>query len=472
MSSKKAFYITTTIPYVNADPHIGFALEVIQADLLARAKRLQGVEVFFNTGSDEHGQKIFEASEKAGEDTQSYVDHYAREFEKLKTSLDLSYDSFTRTTSPSHKKAAQEMWRLCQEKGDIYEKEFEGLYCVGCERYLSERDIREGKCSIHLKEPELRREKNWFFRLSKYQDQILKYLETSDSIVPNWRREEAIGFVREGLEDFSISREKGRMSWGVPVPDDETQVMYVWFDALTNYISCLGWPERGGNFDKFWEQGQTLQLAGKDQVRFQSIMWQGMLLSAGIKHTDQVFYHGFINSGGQKMSKSLGNVINPYKLVEKYGTDATRYLLLRHVHATEDTDVTEEKLDEWYEAHLANGLGNLVSRLLNLGEKYLTKPATTLDHEDISEYFSLLNTLDLNKAMDFVWAKIGELDLLIQEKKPWDTKDPEVIEGLVARLHTIARMLDPIMPKTSERVKSLIKENKKPSEPLFPRIND
>ncbi len=470
MSDKKSFYITTTLPYVNADPHIGFALEILQADSFARYKRLDGHEVFFNTGSDEHGQKIFEAAGKAGNEVGAYVDHFAAKFEELKKALNLSYDKFIRTTDPEHQRAAQEMWQRCKEKGDIYEKEFEGLYCVGCERFLTERDVVDGKCAIHLTEPKLLKEKNWFFRLSKYQNEILKYLENADSVVPNWRREEAINFVKEGLEDFSISREKERLTWGVPVPDDETQVMYVWFDALTNYISTLGWPDEEGDFKKFWIEGHTLQLAGKDQVRFQSIMWQGMLMSAGIKNTDQVFYHGFINSGGQKMSKSLGNVISPYDLVEKYGTDATRYLLLRHVHSTEDTDVTWEKLDEWYNAHLVNGLGNLVARIMTLAQANLDKPAEIPEQEEMSEFFELLEKYDFNAATDYIWKCIGALDALIQEEKPWESKDKQVIEKLVVKLYSIGCMLNPIMPETNLKLKEAIKKNIKPAN-LFPRLN-
>jgi methionyl-tRNA synthetase len=469
MSDKKSFYITTTIPYVNAEPHIGFALEIIQADTMARAKRLQGAEVFFSTGSDEHGQKIWEAAEKAGKDVQEYVDHYAATFEKLKEALNLSNDNFIRTTSEEHRKAAQEMWKRCKEKGDIYEKEFEGLYCVGCERFLTERDIVEGKCLIHQTEPQLLKEKNWFFRLSKYEKQILDYLNNPETIIPSWRREEAIAFVKEGLEDFSISRDKSRLSWGVPVPEDETQVMYVWFDALTNYISTLGWPNQGGNFQRFWQEGYTVQMAGKDQVRFQSIMWQGILFSAGIKNTDQVFYHGFINSGGTKMSKSLGNVISPYGLVEKYGTDATRYLLLRHVHPTDDTDVTWERLDEWYNANLANGLGNLTSRIMTLAASHLESPVTISDREDMSEFFGLLDAFEFNKAANYAWEKIGELDREIQEKKPWESKDKAVISELVVKLYSIARMLNPLMPETSATIKALVKANKKPDTPLFLR---
>lgn len=475
MEEKKSFYITTTLPYVNAEPHIGFALEVLQADALARWYRLSGHEVFFNTGSDEHGQKIFEAAQKEGKDVKEYVDHYASTFEKLKNSLNLSYDRFVRTTDPEHVKAAETMWHKCKEKGDIYEKDFEGLYCVGCERFLTERDMVEGKCAIHGTKPELLKEKNWFFKFSNYEKPLLEYLNDPKVVIPDWRREEAINFVKEGLEDFSISRDKSRLSWGIPVPGDENQVMYVWFDALTNYISTLGWPNEEGNFKKFWLEGHTLQMAGKDQVRFQSLMWQAMLLSAGVKNTDQIFYHGFINSGGQKMSKSLGNVISPFELVEKYGTDATRYLLLRHVHSTEDTDVTWEKLDEWYEAHLVNGLGNLVSRIMKMAETNLSEAPSIPEESIPQEFKDLIANYDFNGACDFVWGKIGELDRKIQETEPFKLvkTDPEagkkIISELAQELYTVGRMLNPLMPETNVLIKGLVKANKTPEKPLFPR---
>ena len=326
MTNKK-FYLTTTLPYVNADPHIGFALEIVHADIIARYKRLTGAEVFFNTGTDEHGQKIFQAAQKEGKIVEAYVDHYAGTFEKLKTGLGLSYDSFIRTTSPVHVAAAQELWRRCAK--DIEKKKYKGLYCVGDEAFIKESDLVDGKCPNHpnmeIQEIE---EENYFFKLSAYQDKLLAYLGRTDAVLPGWRREEALNFVKGGLEDFSVSREKARMSWGIPVPGDETQIMYVWFDALANYISTLGWPEdKEGNFKKFWEEGEVVQMAGKDQVRFQSIMWQAMLMSADIKNTDKVVYHGFITSDGQKMSKSLGNVVEPPALVGEYPFPATKLKL-------------------------------------------------------------------------------------------------------------------------------------------------
>ncbi|MSU73871.1 methionine--tRNA ligase, partial [Candidatus Kaiserbacteria bacterium] len=339
----KPLYLTTTLPYVNAEPHIGFALELVQADVIARYRTLLGDEVFFNTGTDEHGLKIYRKAQEEGKDTQAYTDEYAAKFKGLKEKLNLHPRlHFIRTTDPHHKTAAQEMWRRCLAKGDIFKKKYKGLYCVGDEAFIKETELVDGKCPNHpTMEPIEIEEENYFFRLSAYQEKLLAYLSREGVIVPEWRREEAINFVKQGLEDFSISRTKEKMPWGVPVPDDDAQVMYVWFDALTNYVSTLGWPEDGeGLYAKFWEKGETLQLAGKDQVRFQSIMWQGMLMSAGLKATDKVLYHGFITSEGKKMSKSLGNVIDPLAVVDEYGIDALRYFLARHVHPFEDSDFT------------------------------------------------------------------------------------------------------------------------------------
>lgn len=474
-----ARYITTTLPYVNADPHIGFALEIIEADALARAWRLSGEDVFFSTGTDEHGQKIWEAAEKAGQSVQEYIDYYAEEVRKLAGALDLSPDNFIRTTDEVHVAAAQEMWKRCMDSGDIYKKAYTGQYCVGCEAYKTERDLDgEGHCVLH---PGLTlqtlTEENYFFRFSKYQKELLAYLGEEGSIVPDWRRAEAISFVENGLEDFSISRQKEKLSWGVPVPGDDEQVMYVWFDALTNYISTLGWPaDKDGLFATYWENGTTLQVAGKDQVRFQSLMWQAMLMSARIKNTDQIFYHGFINSGGQRMSKSLGNVISPYELVSKYGTDATRYVLLRHVHPTEDSDVTWERLDEWYTANLVNGLGNLVARIMKLAEANLEEPVARPEFKSFpKEYWNAFNTFEFASGVDMVWKHIQELDERITRDEPFKLvkSDPEAgkkaIAELAAELYVIGRLLAPLMPKTGELIKAAVLANKKP-ENLFPRL--
>lgn len=476
-----ARYITTTLPYVNADPHIGFALEIVQADALARNARIAGDEVFFTAGTDEHGQKMFEAAEKNGEKVQAYVDRYAKEVQNLKESLDLSLDAFIRTTEPRHIEAAQEMWKRCEAAGDIYKKAYTGLYCVGCEMFKTDKDLVEGKCPLHPSlTPQEITEENYFFRFSKYQAALLQYLSRDSVILPEWRRAEAVAFVEAGLDDFSISREAARLTWGVPVPGDESQVMYVWFDALTSYISTLGWPHDAENlFEKFWIKGHTLQMAGKDQVRFQSLMWQAMLMSACIKNTDQVFYHGFINSGGQRMSKSLGNVISPYDLVKKYGTDATRYMLLRHLHPVDDSDVTWERLDEWYTANLVNGLGNLVARVMKLAEEHLDAPAHFSEYDIGMDgvFLGKMNEFRFNEAMDFIFEQVSGGDAYMTMQEPYkkikheETKEEakQQIEKLVRHLVKIATHLEPMMPKTAATILAAIKENKKPDN-LFPRL--
>lgn len=470
----KPYYLTTTLPYVNADPHIGFAFEIVAADTFARYQRLSGRKVFFNTGTDEHGQKIADKAKEAGQDPQAYVDRYAAKFGELRDMLDLSYDAFIRTTDEKHIRAAQEMWRRSLAKGDIYKKKYSGLYCVGDEMFLKDSDLVDGRCPNHPNlEPVTIEEENYFFALSTYQDRLVEYLSKEGVILPEWRRLEALAFVQGGLEDFSISRETKRMSWGIPVPDDETQVMYVWFDALTNYISTLDWPH-GDDFTTFWKEGERVQVAGKDQVRFQSIMLQAMLMSADVETTDTVVYHGFITSGGQKMSKSLGNVISPKDMVARYGTDATRYLLIRHIHPFEDTDVTWERMDEWFNADLANGVGNLASRIMKMSETHLTHTDVPVV-PDSAEYHSAFAAHDAQAASDVVWQRIGALDARIQAEEPFKVikedvaRGREIIATLVAELSVVAYLLLPLMPRTGEAIQRAVQENKKP-ENLFARI--
>ncbi len=470
----KPFYITTTIPYVNADPHVGFALEVVQADALARYHRQKGHKVFFSCGTDEHGQKIQEKAVGAEQAPQDYVDHYAGRFALLQTKLNLSYDNFIRTTDPHHKQAAQEMWRRALERGDIYKKTYKGLYCVGDEMFVKESDLIDGYCPNHPgQEPTTMEEENYFFKLSKYQKYLEEYLSKPEVIVPEWRRLEALKFVQGGLEDFSISRQTSRMDWGVAVPEDDEHVMYVWFDALTNYVSTLGWPDDNeGNFESFWEEGNTVQLAGKDQVRFQSIMWQAMLKSAGLAPTDQVFYHGFITSGGQKMSKSIGNVVEPYSIVDYYSTDALRYFLLRHIHPNEDSDWTAERFHECYMANLVNGLGNLVNRVLNMADQY----GVRLELEQAIELSPTLKDFKFNEYCDEIWQLISESDQYISDEAPFKKAQEDLpaaqedVRYLLDQLWEINERLAPIMPMTYSKIRGAIEENKKPSEPLFPRL--
>ena len=479
MPDKKARYITTTLPYVNSDPHIGHAFELIQADALSRYWRILGHEVFFNTGTDEHGQKIAEKADQEGISRQVYVDQYANKFNKLKDALNLSFDNFIRTSAPEHQVAVQAIWKKCRDKGDIYKKSYKGLYCVGDEMFLRESDLVDGRCPNHPNvDPVEIEEENYFFKLSNYQKQLEEYLSDTTRTVSEPYRKWALEFVSDGLEDLSISRNKSRLDWGIPVPDDNEQVMYVWFDALTNYISTLGWPnDIEGKFEKFWIEGETLQLAGKDQVRFQSIIWQAMLMSADIKQTDKIVYHGFINSGGQKMSKSLGNVISPYELVEKYGTEATRYLLLRHVHPSEDTDITSERLDEWYTANLVNGLGNLVARVMKMAEIHLEEPVVRPEATDLpDEYTNAFANFNLQQAGDYIWLLIGKLDERIATEEPFklvkieSEKAKTIIRELVQEIYIIARLLNPIMPETCRIIKEAVLANKKPTN-LFNRLD-
>ena len=479
MSDKTPRYITTTLPYVNAEPHIGHTQEFVQADCLARYWRLMGHEVFFNTGTDEHGQKIAQKADELGQLRQDYVDQYAATFENLRDALNLSYDNFIRTTDDVHKAAAQELWRRCEASGDIYKKSYTGLYCVGCEVFYKADELDENNCClIHKKPVEEVEEENYFFRLSKYQDKLVAYLEDPARTPTKWARLWTLEFAKGGLDDVSISRHISRMDWGVPVPGDTEHVMYVWFDALTNYISTLGWPDESteGNFKKFWVDGFTLQLAGKDQMRFQSLIWQAMLLSADLPQTDVIQYHGFINIDGQKISKSIGNVISPYEVVDRYGTDAARYILLRHMHPTEDSDLTWDKMDEWYTANLVNGLGNLTARIMKMAETHLDgsidKPAVAgFDRA----YTDALDTYNFQAAADFVWSKVQALDEKITETEPFRLvkTDKEaavvIIKELVHDLYIVGRMLHPLMPEANIIIKEAVLANKKP-ENLFRRL--
>jgi methionyl-tRNA synthetase len=469
----KAFYITTTLPYVNAEPHLGHAMELIHADIIARWKRLNGFDVFFNTGTDEHGQKIWQKALETGKNPQEYVDECAENFKNLISLLDISDDiKFTRTTDEGHKKSAQEMWKLCEAAGDIYKKDYTIKYCVGCELEKTDSEIEDGHCPIHPNlSLEIREEENYFFRFSKYGQKLLDLYENNpDFVIPDFRLNEIKALIERGLEDFSISRLKEKMPWGVDVPGDKKHVMYVWFDALVNYIYTLGWPLNKDNFKKFWVEGTPVQFAGKDQIRQQAAMWQAMLMSAGLPNSRHIVIHGFINYEGQKMSKSLGNVISPQELVSEYGVDALRYFVAREFNQFEDTDISKEKLKTAYNANLANGLGNLASRVMKLAETHLSQPVDVQSSVLDREVGSLLDKFEIQKAMNYIWAEIGKLDALIQDKKPWESKDQKVITKLVMKLSEIGYLLTPFMPETSEKILVAIKVNKMPLKSLFPRI--
>ncbi len=457
----RKFYITTTLPYVNADPHIGFGLEIVQADVIARWHRLRGDEVVFNTGTDEHGQKIWKAATDAGMEPQAYCDVYAAKFADLREALNLSYTHFIRTTDSHHVQAAQQFWVRCRDAGDIYKRQYQVKYCVGCELEKTDSELVDGHCPVHPKfEIELRDEENYFFRWSKYQQALLDYYEAHpDFVVPVAKYHEIKNFVAAGLQDFSVSRLKSKMPWGVAVPDDPEHVMYVWFDALANYITTLGWPEDEKNFSAFWP---GVQVAGKDNLRQQSAMWQGMLLSAGLPLSKQIFIHGFFTIDGQKISKSLGNVINPIDLTRKYSIDAVRYFLLREVPSGEDGDFSIKRLEERYESDLANGIGNLTARVITLATKMEVSACNgdtglwQAKSRKVWEWYeTAVKEFRFHDALTSVWTFISSCDEYIENKQPWKLKGEEaeqVIGELLESLRHIAWWLWPAMPTTAERI--------------------
>lgn len=466
------YYITTTLPYVNAEPHIGFAMEIVRADVMARLHRALGDDVFFNTGTDEHGQKIYQKAIELGIDPQKYCDESAAKFSVLKEALNLSYNSFVRTTDEHHIKAAQEFWKLCDSKGDIYKKNYKVKYCVGCELEKTDSDLVNGKCPIHPQmELEIREEENYFFKFSNYQEKLLElYKKQPDFVQPSFRQNEMKIFVEGGLQDFSISRLKSKMPWGVEVPGDSGQVMFVWFDALVNYISSLGWPENEAKFKEYWP---GVQICGKDNLRQQTVMWQAMLMSANLPASKQVMVEGFITSGGTKMSKSLGNVIDPLEYAEKYGTDAVRYFLTAELSVFEDSDMTKERFEEAFQANLANGIGNLCARVAAMSEKEGLKVAP----EKLSirsEIVEKLSGYKFDEAMTLIWEEIRRADALINQRQVWKLEGDEKITSLTELVKIIRQIgtdLAPFMPTTSEKIMAQygVEEIKK-AENLFVRL--
>ncbi|MEK7165681.1 MAG: methionine--tRNA ligase [Patescibacteria group bacterium] len=470
--NKQKFYITTTTPYVNADPHIGFALEILQADAVARFKRLLEYEVCFNWGTDEHGLKIYRKALEQKKDPLTYCDEFAVRFKNLIPTLNLSSTNFIRTTEEYHLKAAQEFWKRCFNNSDIYKKNYRSKYCVGCELEKTDSELVNNHCPIHpTLTLEIIEEENYFFRFSKYQEKLLLfYKDNPDFVIPKTRYNELLSFVRSGIEDFSISRLKKKMPWGVDVPNDPEQVMYVWFDALVNYISTIGWPNNEKKFRAWWP---VVQIAGKDNIRQQGAIWQAMLMSAGLPNSKQIFIHGFIASEGQRMSKSLGNVVNPFDLVEKYGVDPVRYYLLREIPPYDDGDYSERRFKEVYNADLANGLGNLVARVAKLSEKV----ALTLTNvkEFNPEYIKTIDSFQFDQALSWIWEKIKRTDKFINDNEPWKITDQnkltEVLQNAVNEIGEIAYHLLPFLPETAEKILAQFSASKiKSQPPLFPRI--
>lgn len=478
---EKVFYLTTTLPYVNAPLHMGHALEFVRADTIARYKKLLGYDVYFNTGTDEHGLKIFEKAKEKNISPQEFVNQGFETFKSQLKMFNVNDDvHFIRTTDKKHEKAAQEFWKKVNDNGYIYKKNYEAKYCVGCESEKTDSELVDGECPDHLgRELKIISEENYFFKYSAFQDKLLDFYEKNpDFIVPEFRFHEIKNFVSSGLQDFSISRLKEKMPWGIPVPGDDTQVMYVWFDALVNYISTLGWPNDKDNFEKYWTNGNPTQYCGKDNTRFQGAMWQAMLMAAGLPNSRQVIVNGFITGeGGLKMSKTLGNGADVNEIVKEYGTDALRYFLLREVGSFEDSPFTIERFKDAYNSGLANGIGNLTNRIMKMAEDNFDAPIVMLEKE--FDFMLIIKdtiaSFDLKLAMDIIWGNLSELDEIIQKEEPFKLikndkeKAKDIIKNLVLHLLYNARQLEPFLPETSKKIQEAIFSNKKPEQPLFLR---
>jgi len=472
----KKYYLSTALPYVNEAPHAGWALEIIQADVIARYHRLLGEDVFFLTGTDENSLKNVRAAEEEGINVKELVDRNAKKFHQLKEALNLTFDDFIRTTEERHQKGAQKLWQACQK--DIYKKTYKGLYCVGCEEFYKENELENGLCPEHKTKPELIEEENYFFRLSKYQNKLKKIIENDEiKIIPEVRKNEVLNFINTGLQDICISRtaERGR-GWGIPVPGDPSQILWTWYDALSNYISAVGYADNPKKFRKWWPA--DLHIVGKGILRFHAIYWIAMILSTKLALPKKIFVHGYLTSSGQKMSKSLGNVIDPFELVKKYGADAVRYFLLREIPPTEDGDFTYQKFEERYNSDLAKGLGNLVARVLTMAEKtkvqeYSHIAVQSQIDQTWENYKKALEEFKFNEALMAIWDLISFADGYIESERPWEvitelpTKErlqpthhpPKrssgssvVIFNLLFILGNIAQLLQPFLPETSEKI--------------------
>jgi len=516
MAKKEKFYVTTPIYYVNDVPHIGHAYTTVAADVLARYYRIMiGADnVYFLTGTDEHGAKIAQAAEKQNKSPKAFTDEAAAKFQLAWDSLSISYDDFIRTTEKRHKEIVVDFWNKLKDaktpKGNpvVYEDEYEGLYCIGCESFKTEDDLVDGKCPDHNKEPELVKEKNYFLRLQDYEKKLKELIETGElNILPEGKKNEILGLIKTGLKDVAISRQK--VKWGIPVPFDKEQTTYVWIDALSNYISALG-GLKSKLYKKFWPA--DVHLMAKDILKFHAVIWPCMLLALDLPLPKLVFAHGFFTIDGQKMSKTIGNVIAPDELVSKYGTDATRYLLLSQFGFGTDGDFAKERLDDIYNAALANEFGNLVSRTVSMTEKYFSGqvPKYNVEYDkffqfdlqtDWNRYDFFMANLKFDEALNVIWENIRRCNAYIDKEKPWELNNTDkdvladVMYNLLETIRQTAIMILPFMPQTCEEIMKILgykpeKElNKKISElrqwsslpldqkinsgeALFPRFND
>lgn len=491
--SKSCIYISTAIDYPSNRPHLGHALEKIQADSLARYFRLQEKEVYFSTGTDEHGLKIQKSAEEAGKESQQFVDEMSGYFKNLNEVLNISYDDFIRTSESRHIKVVEEIIKKIYQKGDIYKGKYKGLYCVECETYYLLKDAPDGRCPVHHLTLEQVEEETYFFKMGKYREEIFRYIqEKPNFIIPESRKKEILNRLSRPVQDLSISRKS--VKWGIPLSWDKKFTLFVWVDALINYLSTLDYPKE--KFRKFWsDQNEVYHIIGKDIIWHHSVIWGSLLLSADLPLPKTIFVHGFITVGGEKMSKSLGNIINPVELVEKYGADVIRYFLLREVSPFEDGDFSEVRLKQRYNSDLAQGLGNLVSRVLALGEQY-NKPimlqclVPDLITKSWNDYKKYMEGFRFNDALATIWNLISYCDKYISEAKPWEKINDEkefqkILGSLIYILANISLMLSPTMPQVSEKILRFLKlqnipkqnwlsqKNSLKKQPLlFPKLNN
>lgn len=479
---KTRSYLTTAIPYVNASPHIGFALELAQADAIARRHRVRGALVRLQTGTDENAFKNVEAAAAAGVDTREWVDVRAGQFRQLADRLHVGYDRFIRTTEEGHVRGVQRFWRSLRP-GDIFRKSYTGLYCSGCEDFLFPKDLVDERCPDHPVAPVPVEETNYFFRLSAYQQQLEQWLSSSAvTLRPAWRREEILTFVRSGLQDISISRPAARSGgWGVSVPGDESQIVYVWIDALINYLTGLGY----GSGDEAWREwwnGDThkVHVIGKNVWKFHAVYWPALLLSAGLPLPDELAIHGFLTINGRKIGKSLGNAVSPDDLVRRYGADAVRYFLLRAVPQFGDSDFSRERFATLYEADLANGLGNLASRLFTLAVRSGLKSLGQTSLDAVAKISESEPGGPHDQTLAATWAVIDRLNRELEREKPWVALKAgptdalrEQIKAWLVELASIARQIEPFLPETARRLHSALADFPlRPIEPLFPWIKE
>lgn len=466
----KPFYISTAIDYVNAKPHLGHAYEKVCADTIARWHRLAGDDVFFVTGTDENAQKNVSAAKAAGMETKAFVDKNAEIFKHLCATYNIAYDDFIRTTEPRHKKVAQEIFQKMYDKGDIYKGHYEGLYCEGCEAYKTEKELVKGKCPEHNKEPKLIREESYFFKASKYQKKVLTLLTEGKFILPESKKEEMIARLKdEGLKDLCVSRQN--VEWGIKVPFDRTSTMYVWAEALMNYTSCLGYPTHP-KYKKYWKQNKNkYHMIGKGINFFHSVIWPAILYSADIPLPTAVLVHGYVNISGEKMSKSLGTIVDPLELAQKYPVDSIRYYLCRHIPFGEDGDFTEETLQERHNNELVNDLGNLHARTLTLIEKYCRGKIPRVTKNELPRKCNVkkinqhMDAFEINLALAEIWKFVNECNRYITENKPWEQANEKrrniVLYNIAESLRYLSIVLEPFMPTTAEKIKESLGLKKK-----------